>query len=58
MMRDLARLNFEGKLQTAVEERGQVTHTLSFGAWQANRVLWKRQKRHRLTVIRSQAGAL
>ena len=35
MMRDIARLNFEGKLQTAVEESGTPTQTLNFGPWNA-----------------------
>ncbi len=35
MMREVARLNFEGKLQTAVEEKGTATDTLKFGAWNA-----------------------
>ena len=33
MMRDIARLNFEGKLQAVAEEEGKVTHTLHFDAW-------------------------
>jgi hypothetical protein len=35
MARDIARLNFDGKLQTAAEEQGKVTQTLSFGSWDA-----------------------
>jgi beta-galactosidase GanA len=35
MMREVARLNYEGKLQTAVEEKGTATDTLKFGAWNA-----------------------
>jgi hypothetical protein len=35
MMREIARLNFEGKLQAAAEERGTPTNTLPFGAWNA-----------------------
>jgi beta-galactosidase GanA len=35
MMRDIARLNFAGKLQTAVEEKGTPTNTLPFGPWNA-----------------------
>jgi hypothetical protein len=35
MMREIARLNFEGKLQTAVEEKGEATETLHFGPWNA-----------------------
>jgi beta-galactosidase GanA len=35
MMRDVARLNFEGKLQAVAEEKGKATQTLSFGAWDA-----------------------
>ncbi len=33
MAREIARWNFEGKLQAVAEEPGQVTQTLSFGAW-------------------------
>ena len=35
MMRELAQLQFEGKVKTAVEEPGQTTEELDFGAWQA-----------------------
>jgi len=35
MMRDVARLNFEGKLQAVAEETGTPTQTLHFGAWNA-----------------------
>ena len=35
MQREIARLNFEGKLQAVVEEKGKPTETLSFGAWNA-----------------------
>jgi len=35
MDREIARLNFEGKLQTAVEEKDQPRQTLKFGAWEA-----------------------
>src|SRR5947209_18113201 len=35
MSKEIARLNFEGKLKTAVEEPGQVQQELDFGAWQA-----------------------
>ncbi|GGH05044.1 DUF5597 domain-containing protein [Silvibacterium dinghuense] len=33
--RVLARLNYEGKLQTAVEQEGRPEETLTFGRWQA-----------------------
>jgi len=33
MMREVARLNFEGKLQAVAEEKGKVTQTLPFGPW-------------------------
>jgi hypothetical protein len=33
MMREVARLNFEGKLQTAVEEKEEHSQTLEFGPW-------------------------
>lgn len=33
--REVARLGFEGKLQTAVEERGRTEQELDFGPWQA-----------------------
>ncbi|MDR3719208.1 MAG: DUF5597 domain-containing protein [Bryobacteraceae bacterium] len=36
MQREIARLNFEGKLQAVAEEKGKLTDTLSFGAWNAN----------------------
>jgi len=32
----LARLNFEGKLKTSVEEPGQAQQELDFGSWQAS----------------------
>lgn len=35
MSREIARLNFEGKLKTSVEEPGQASQELDFGAWQA-----------------------
>jgi hypothetical protein len=35
MMREVARLNFEGKLQAVAEEKGKVTETLQFGPWEA-----------------------
>jgi hypothetical protein len=36
MIREIARLNWEGKLQTAVEEQGKPTQTLQFGGgWNA-----------------------
>jgi len=35
MSGEIARLNFEGKLKTAVEEQGQPQQELDFGAWQA-----------------------
>lgn len=35
MMRDVARLNFEGKLQAVAEEEGKPTQTLYFGDWDA-----------------------
>jgi len=35
MMRDIARLNFEGKLQAVAEEPSQPTQTLHFGDWDA-----------------------
>ena len=35
MSRELARLNFEGKMKTSVEEPGQPQQELDFGAWQA-----------------------
>jgi hypothetical protein len=34
-MRDLAQLEFDGKVKTAVEEPGQATQEIDFGAWQA-----------------------
>jgi len=35
MDREIAKLEFEGKLKTAVEEPGQATQELDFGGWQA-----------------------
>ncbi len=35
MMREIARLNFEGRLQAAVEEKDAPVQTLSFGKWRA-----------------------
>ncbi|MGA2741128.1 MAG: DUF5597 domain-containing protein [Bryobacteraceae bacterium] len=35
MMREIARLNFEGKLQTAVEEKDEHSQALTFGPWTA-----------------------
>ncbi len=35
MMRDVARLNFAGKLQAVAEVSGELTQTLHFGAWDA-----------------------
>jgi hypothetical protein len=35
MVREIARLNFEGKLQAVAEEKGKVTQTLPFGGWNA-----------------------
>jgi hypothetical protein len=35
MSREIARLEFEGKLKTAVEEPGQIAQELDFGGWQA-----------------------
>ena len=34
--RQVARLNFEGKLQAVAEEKGKVAETLDFGAWKAD----------------------
>jgi hypothetical protein len=35
MAREIARLNFEGKLQAVAETKGEVSRTLAFGAWNA-----------------------
>jgi len=35
IMRETARLNFEGKLQAVAEEKGEITQTLDFGNWTA-----------------------
>jgi beta-galactosidase GanA len=35
IMREVARLNFEGKLQAVAEEKGEPVQTLDFGNWQA-----------------------
>jgi hypothetical protein len=39
MQREIARLNFDGKLQAVAEEQGKVTETLPFGSWNAE-VTW------------------
>ena len=36
MDREIARLNFEGKLQAVTEEKGKPTQTLAFGTWRAD----------------------
>ena len=35
MAREVARLNFEGKLKAVAEEQGKLTQTIPFGAWDA-----------------------
>ena len=35
MMREIARLNFEGKVQAVAEDKGTPTNTLPFGPWNA-----------------------
>ena len=35
MQREIARLNFEGKLQAVAEEQGKATQSLAFGPWNA-----------------------
>jgi hypothetical protein len=35
IMREAARLNFEGKLQAVAEEQGQARQTMDFGNWKA-----------------------
>jgi hypothetical protein len=35
MVREIAKLNFEGKLKTSIEESSQAQQELDFGAWQA-----------------------
>ena len=35
MMREIARLNFEGKLKTSVEQTGKAADSLEFGQWNA-----------------------
>jgi hypothetical protein len=35
MQREIARLNFDGKLKAVAEEQGKVTETLPFGSWNA-----------------------
>jgi hypothetical protein len=34
MQREIARLNFEGKLKTTLEQKGKTAETLDFGKWQ------------------------
>lgn len=36
MQREIARLNFEGKLQAVVEEKGKPTDAMEFGPWKVN----------------------
>jgi hypothetical protein len=47
MAREVARLNFEGKLQAVAEEQGKITQALSFGAWDAtvSYGVWERNGR-------------
>jgi len=47
MARDVARLNFEGKLQAIAEEPGKVTQVLHFGDWDAtvSYGIWARRGR-------------
>jgi hypothetical protein len=47
MARDVARLNFEGRLQAIAEEPGKVTQTLHFGDWDAtiSYGIWARRGR-------------
>lgn len=47
MARDIARWNFEGKLQAIAEEPGKTTQTLHFGAWEAtvSYGIWARRGR-------------
>jgi Domain of unknown function (DUF5597) len=35
MVREIAKLNFEGKLKTSMEEAGKASQELDFGSWQA-----------------------
>jgi len=35
MQREIARLNFEGKLKAVAEEQGKITESLPFGDWNA-----------------------
>ncbi len=36
MQREIARLNFEGKLQAVAEEKGKPAQTFSFGSWEVD----------------------
>ena len=36
MQQEIARLNFEGKLQAVAEEKGKSAQTFSFGSWEVN----------------------
>ena len=51
MSREIAQLEFDGKLKTSVEEPGQVHAGVDFGGWQADGGLWlssgRRQTRAR-----------
>jgi hypothetical protein len=47
MAREVARLNFEGKLHAVAEEQGKITQTIPFGAWDAtvSYGVWERNGR-------------
>jgi hypothetical protein len=47
MAREVARLNFEGKLHAVAEEQGKITQSIPFGAWDAtvSYGVWERNGR-------------
>jgi len=53
MQREIARLNFEGKLQAVSEQQGKITETLSFRALERGGVLWSTRNQRR----RRESGA-
>ena len=57
MQREIARLNFEGKLQAVAEEQGKTTQILPFENWDAV-VTYGASARVRQAVIRSRSAAL
>ena len=55
MQREIARLNFEGKLQAVAELQGKATETLRFGSWDA-KVTWGSLRGMHLTANPTPTG--